>query len=58
MNFKEVDAQDRIIGHTAVSNIWPADDYMRLCTLYDRAKAVLLQTMKDVPPLPADHNFE
>ena len=58
MNFDKVGAQDRIIGHTAVSNVWPPDDYTRLCTLYDRARAVLLQTMKDVPPLPVDYNFE
>jgi hypothetical protein len=58
MNFDEVGPQDRIIGHTAVINIWPADDYTRLCSLYDRAKAVLLKTMEDVPPLPVDYNFE
>ena len=58
MNFDKVGPQDRIIGHMAVSNIWPADDYTRLCSLYDRAKAVLRKTMEEVPPLPVDYNFE
>ena len=58
MNFDEVGAQDRIIGHTAVVNVWPAEDYTMLCQLYERAKAVLFETMKNVPPLPADFNFQ
>jgi len=49
--------QDPMVGHIAVSNDWPADDYAGLCTLYERAKTALLETMKDVPPLPIDHNF-
>src|SRR3989442_1292005 len=36
---------------------WAADDYTGLCSLYDRAKAILLETMKNVPPLSADYNF-
>ena len=58
MNFGEVGPQDRIIGRLAVSNVWPADDYRLLTGLYERAKAVLLDTMKNVPPLPADFHFE
>jgi len=57
MNFDEVGAQARIVRHTAISNVWPADDYTGLCSLYDRAKAILLETMKNVPPLSADYNF-
>jgi hypothetical protein len=58
MNFDDVGLQDPIVGHIAVSNLWPADDYVGLSALYERAKAVLLKTMKDVPPLPVDYNFE
>lgn len=58
MNFDDVGAQDRIVGHIAVSNVWPADDYALLCLLYERAKATLLETMKSVPPLPADFDFQ
>jgi hypothetical protein len=57
MTFDDVSLQDPIVGHIAVSNVWPADDYARLCTLYERAKALLLETMNDVPPLPVDYNF-
>ena len=57
MNFYDAGLQDPIIGHIAVSNHWPADDYAVLCTLYERAKTVLLETMNDVPPLPSDYNF-
>ena len=57
MNFYNVSLQDPIVGHIAVSNFWPADDYAGLCTLYDRAKTALLETMKDVPPLPVDYDF-
>lgn len=57
MNFDKVGPQDPIIGHIAVSNHWPADDYAVLCTLYERAKTVLLEKMNDVPPLPSDYNF-
>lgn len=58
MNFDDMGVQDRLIGHTAVSSLWPADDYTLLCRLYDRAKAVLLETMENTPPLPADFNFQ
>jgi len=57
MNFYDVGLQDPIIGHIAVSSHWPANDYAGLCTLYERAKTALIETMKDVPPLPFDHNF-
>jgi len=57
MNFDKVGAQDRVIGHIAVGNVWPADEYTGLCGLYDRARAILLQTMSDVPPLRVDHDF-
>ena len=58
MNFYDVGVQDPIIGHVAVSNIWPQEDFARLSQLYDRAKAILIETMKSVPPLPADHTFK
>lgn len=58
MSFYDVGVQDRIIGHIAVSNVWPADEFARLVQLYERAKAVLIKTMESVPPLPADHKFE
>ena len=58
MSFYDVGVQDRIIGHIAISNIWPADEFARLCQLYERAKAVLVETMAKVPPLPADYKFE
>ena len=58
MNFDEVGAQDRVIGYTAVSNVWPADDYTMLCQLYERAKAALVDTMGNIPSLPADFNFQ
>ena len=58
MNFDEVGPQDRILGRLAVSNIWPADDYKLLCALYERAKELLLDTMKNIPPLPIDFTFE
>ena len=58
MRFYDVGVQDPIIGHVSVSNIWPADEFARLCRLYERAKAVLVETMEKVPPLPADYKFE
>lgn len=58
MNFYDVGVQDPIIGHTALSNIWPADEFARLCQLYERAKALLILTMEKVPPLPQDYNFQ
>jgi len=58
MSFYEVGAQDPIIGHIAVSNVWPADEFARLCQLYERAKAFLVETMEKVSPLPADYKFE
>ena len=57
MNFDQVGGQDRIIGHVAVSNVWPADEYSALCILYQRAKQILEKTMEEVPSLPADHDF-
>ena len=57
MNFDEVGAQDRIIGHVAVSNVWPATDYGHLCALYDRAKQMLVKAMEERPPLQADYDF-
>ena len=58
MSFYDVGVQDPIIGHIAVSNVWPADEFARLCQLYELAKAVLVETMEKVPPLPGDHKFE
>jgi hypothetical protein len=57
MNFYEVGVQDRLIGHVAVSNVWPLDEFGRLRQLYERAKGILIETMKAVAPLPADHKF-
>ena len=57
MDFYKVGIQDRIIGHTVVSNIWPVEDYSGLCTLYELAKTTLSEMIKDVPPLPFDYNF-
>ena len=58
MNFYDVGVQDPIIGHTAISNIWPADEFARLCELYERAKSLLIATMERVPSLPADYKFD
>jgi len=58
MNFYAVGIQDRVVGHLSVSSVWPADEFARLCQLFDRAYGVLLKTMQKVPPLPADHKFE
>jgi hypothetical protein len=58
MNFYNVGVQDRIVGHVTVSNVWPADEFARLCQLYERAKAALIATMEKTSPLPADHKFE
>lgn len=58
MSFYEVGAQDRIIGHVAVRNVWPADEYDRLCRIYDSAKLALIELMKAVPPLPPDYKFQ
>lgn len=58
MNFYDVGVQDRIIGHVAISNIWPADEFACLCQLYERVKALLIVAMEQVPPLPADYKFE
>jgi len=57
MNFDEVGAEDRVLGHMAISNIWPADEYSGLSVLYDRAKAILQQTMEEIAPLPDDYDF-
>jgi len=58
MKFYEVSVQDPVIGHIAVTNVWPADEFARLRHLYDRARAALVETMNKVPPLPADYKFE
>ena len=58
MNFYEVGVQDPILGHVAVTNIWPHEDFERLSQIYERAKGILIETMKAVPPLPADHAFK
>ena len=57
MNFDKVGGQDRIIGHVAISNVWPVDEYSALCILYQRAKQILEKTMEEVPSLPADYDF-
>jgi hypothetical protein len=57
INFHEVGGQDRVIGYVAVSNVWPADEFSRLCSLYQRAKEILDRTMEGTPPLPADYDF-
>ena len=57
MNFYDVDARDPIIGHVAVSNVWPAEEYARLSKVFELAKTALIEAMKEVPPLPADYNF-
>jgi hypothetical protein len=57
MDFYEVGLQDPLIGYIAVSNSWPSDDYEVLSAVYDKAKATLIQTMNDVPALPADYEF-
>ncbi len=58
MSFYKVSGQDPIIGYVAATNIWPADEYALLNQLYERAKAVLVETMEKVPQLPADFKFE
>ena len=58
MSFYNVEIQDPIIGHIAVSNIWPAAEFAQLCKLYEQAKALLVKTMEKVPALPADYKFE
>jgi len=58
MSFYDVGVQDRIIGPVAVSNVWPVDEFARLCQLYERAKAFIIETMEKVPPLPVDYKFE
>ena len=57
MYFDEAELQDPMIGYVAVSNIWGADEFTQLSTLYDKAKAALLRTAEDVPALPPDYNF-
>jgi hypothetical protein len=49
MNFYDVGVQDPIIGHVAVSNVWPHEDFAKLSQLYDRAKGLLIGTMKAAP---------
>ncbi|HEX9398214.1 MAG TPA: hypothetical protein VF943_15900 [Burkholderiales bacterium] len=58
MNFYDVGIQDPIIGHVAVSNVWPADEFARLCQLYERAKASLVEVMEKIPALPTGYKFE
>ena len=58
MNFYHVGVQDPIIGHVATSNVWPHEDFASLSQLYDRAKGILVETMKEVQPLSADHKFQ
>ena len=58
MSFYEVGVQDPILGHTAVSNVWPADEFARMRQLYERTKTVLIETMEQVSALPADYKFE
>ncbi len=58
MKFYDVGAQDRVIGHLAVSNVWPADEFTQLCQLFERAKGTLVETMKATPTLPSDYKFE
>ena len=48
---------DRLNGHIAASSVWPADEYARLCALYEKVKASLVAVMGDVAPLPADFDF-
>jgi hypothetical protein len=57
MSFCDFGVQDRIMGHVAVTNVWSADEFARLCRLYECAKAVLLETMENKPPLPVDYKF-
>ena len=57
MNFYGVGPQDRVLGHIAVSDSWPPDEYKKLSALYDKAKTLLQQTMAEVPPLPEDYTF-
>jgi hypothetical protein len=57
INFHEVGGQDRVIGYVAVSNVWPVDEFSCLCSLYDRAKAILDSTIESTPALPPDYDF-
>jgi hypothetical protein len=57
MNFYDVSVQDPVIGHVALSNVWPHEEFVKLSQVYDRAKAFFIETMKAVPSLPADHKF-
>jgi hypothetical protein len=57
MNFDKVSFHDPVMGHIGIGESWPEDDYKALSGLYDKAKAVLQQTMEEVPPLPADYSF-
>lgn len=57
MKFYDVGPQDPIIGHIAVSNVWPGEEMTRLRGLHDRAKAILIETMRITPPLPFDYDF-
>jgi hypothetical protein len=57
MNFDEVGSQDRVLGYIAFSGSWPAAEYAGLSDLYERARISLVDTMEQVPPLPADYSF-
>jgi hypothetical protein len=50
MNFYDVSVQDPVIGHVALSNVWPHEEFVKLSQVYDRAKAFFIETMKAVPP--------
>jgi hypothetical protein len=57
MDFYRAGLEDPMVGYLAVTNVWPLDDYEGLSALYDKVKAVLIQTMQEVPPLPEDYQF-
>lgn len=57
LDFYKVDRRDRVLGHLVVESWSPLDDYNGLTAVYDRAKALLNQTVRDVPPLPEDYDF-
>ena len=57
MSFYDVGLHDPVAGHIAIGQSWPLDDFQGLSGLYDKAKAILVQTMEETPPLPGDYNF-
>ncbi len=58
MDFDKVGGQDRVFGHTVVSNVWPADQYNTLCSIFERAKSTLVEALQHAPPLPENYVFE